>query len=61
MVKNSLSENYEEFVEKPLTILQDIGVNMSIKVHFFFFLHSNLDKFPDNCGDVSYEQGKQFH
>ena len=31
---------------------------MSIKVHF---LHSHLDKFLDNCGDVSDEQGDQFH
>ena len=31
---------------------------MSIKVHF---LHSHLYKFPDNCGDVSDEQGERFH
>ena len=31
---------------------------MSIKVRF---LHSHLHKSPDNIGDVSDEQGKQFH
>ena len=30
---------------------------MNIKAHF---LHSYLDKFPDNCGDVSDEQ-ERFH
>ena len=37
---------------------RDIGANMSIKVHF---LHSHLDRFPENCGDVSGEQGECFH
>ena len=50
MVKNFLgnyrTKNYK-LVEKLLTNLQDI--NMSIKVHF---LHSHLDKFLDNWGDV---------
>ena len=31
---------------------------MSIKAHF---LYSHLDKFQDNCGDVSDEQGEWFH
>ena len=31
---------------------------MSVKVHF---LHSHLDKFPENLGDVSDEQGERFH
>ena len=29
---------------------------MNIKVHF---LHSHVDKFPDDCSDVSDEQGDQ--
>ena len=37
---------------------RDIGADMSIKVHF---LHSHLDRFPENCGDVSDEQGEHFH
>ncbi|KDR24014.1 hypothetical protein L798_07957, partial [Zootermopsis nevadensis] len=31
---------------------------MSLKIHF---LHSHLDFFPRNLGDVSDEQGKRFH
>ena len=31
---------------------------MSIKMHF---LSSHLDYFPDNCGDLSEEQGERFH
>ena len=31
---------------------------MSIKLHN---LHSHLDKFPDNLGDVSEEKGEKFH
>ena len=31
---------------------------MSIKVHFLF---SHTDKFPDNLGDVSDEQGERYH
>ena len=35
-----------------------LGINMSIKVHF---LHSHLDRFPENLSDVSDEQGERFH
>ena len=31
---------------------------MSIKVHY---LHSHLDRFPENFGDTSEEQGQRFH
>ena len=36
---------------------------MNIKVHFFFFffLHTDLDKFPDNFGDVGDKQRERFH
>ena len=45
-------------VEKLLKSLQNIGANISIKVHS---LHSQLDKFPDNCSNVRDEQGEKFH
>ena len=48
----------KELVEKLLKSHQDIGANMSIKVHS---LHSYLDKFLDNYSDVSDEQGERFH
>ena len=31
---------------------------MSVKMHF---LPSHLDYFPQNCGDLSEEQGERFH
>ena len=58
ILRQSLAINYKEFVEKLLRNLQVICANMSIKVHF---LHNHQDKFPDNCGDVSDEQGERFH
>jgi len=35
-----------------------MGANMSIKLHF---LYSHLDRFPENLGDLSDEQGERFH
>ena len=35
-----------------------MGATMSIKLHF---LYSNLDRFPENLGDLSDEQGERFH
>ena len=62
LVKNFLGNykalNYVELVENMLTKYQEMGANMSIKVHF---LHSHLDRFPENLGDFSEEQGERFH
>ena len=55
---NRRAENYKGLVENVLISLQDIGANMSIKVPF---LHSHLHKFPNNCGDVSVDQGIWFY
>ncbi|UYV72233.1 POLD1 [Cordylochernes scorpioides] len=46
------------FGQSNLSSYQALGVNMSIKVHY---LHSHLDKFPDNLGAYSDEQGERFH
>ena len=62
LVKNFLGNhkalNYVELVENMLTKYQEMGANMSIKVHS---LHSHLDRFPENLGDFLKEQGKRFH
>lgn len=55
---NHKSENYAELVNRMLNNFQSLGCNMSIKVHY---LHSHLDRFPENLGDVSEEQGERFH
>ena len=41
-----------------LSIFKDLGCNASIKVHY---LHSHLDHFSKNLGDLSEEQGERFH
>ncbi|GBP88877.1 hypothetical protein EVAR_63899_1 [Eumeta japonica] len=53
---NKKSENYIELVENPLLQLKNMACNMSIKLHF---LHSRLDRFPENLGDKSEEQGER--
>ncbi|GFY31403.1 uncharacterized protein TNCV_4989621 [Trichonephila clavipes] len=44
-------------VESMLSSLKELGCNMSIKIHF---LHSHLDRFPQNLGDFSEKQGERF-
>ena len=62
LIKNFLGNhkalNYVELVENMLTKYQEIGAKMSIKVHF---LHSHLDKLPENLGNFSEEQCERFH
>ena len=55
---NKKAKNYEGIVDELLLSLRGLWCRMSIKLHY---LHSHLDKFPDNPGDVSEEQGERFH
>ena len=55
---NYKADNYSELVSEMLIKFKDLGCNMSIKVHY---LHSHLDYFPENLGDLSEEQGERFH
>ena len=48
---NRKADNYKDIVQRLLDNF--LGINMSIKLHF---LHSHLDRFPENLGDVSNEQ-----
>ena len=52
---NKKASNYKELVANLLSSFEDIGAKMSIKVHF---LHSHLDRFPENLGALSDEQGR---
>ncbi|GBL75698.1 hypothetical protein AVEN_155005-1 [Araneus ventricosus] len=54
---NDKAENYKDLVEDMLTLFQDFGCNMSLKIHFLDF---HLNFFPDNCGQVSDEHGERF-
>lgn len=55
---NEKDPNYVNIVEKLLQNFQKLGCLMSLKVHY---LHSHLDRFPENLGDFSEEQGERFH
>lgn len=55
---NKKADNYAQLVEDMLLHFNKLGCNMSIKVHY---LHSHLDRFPENLGDFSEEQGERFH
>ena len=55
---NHKAPNYREIVGELLRSYQDMGCNMSLKIHF---LDSHLDFFPDSLGAVSDEHGEGFH
>jgi hypothetical protein len=55
---NKKADNYTHLVENMLFHFNRLGCNMSVKVHY---LHSHLDHFLENLGDLSEEQGERFH
>ena len=55
---NRKAENYQELVEDMLSKFKDLGVKMSIKVHYLF---SHSDCFHTNLGNLSEEHGERFH
>ena len=48
----------EQLVRKMLNAYRAMGCRMIIKLHY---LHSHLDWFPKNLGEMSDEQGERFH
>ena len=54
---NRKAPNYREIVGELLQSYQDMGCNMSLKIHFLDF---HLDFFPANLGAVSDEHGERF-
>ena len=52
------SDNYADIVQEMLIAYQNLGCRMSLKIHF---LHSHLDSFQQNLGDVSEEYDERFH
>ena len=55
---NKRNAEYEKEVDELLKNFQKLGARMSVKM---YFLRSHLDYFPQNCGDLSEEQGEHFH
>ena len=51
-------ENYQELVENMFFKFKDLGVKMSIKIHYLF---RHLDCFPVSFGDLSQEHREKFH
>jgi len=54
---NRRADNYKELLEELLPSYQELGCNMSVKIHFLSF---HLDFFPENCGSVSDEHREYF-
>lgn len=44
---NKRADNYEEIVATMISAYREMGVNMSLKIHF---LANHLDFFPENLG-----------
>jgi hypothetical protein len=57
-VGNKKADNYTQLAEDMLFHFNRLGCNMSVKVQY---LHSYVDRFPQNLGDISEEQGERFH
>ena len=57
-LRNYRADKYNQIVNNMLGNFRILGINVSIKV---YFLHSQLDQFPENLSDASNEQGKWFH
>lgn len=55
---NNKDPNYKEIVSDLVVNYKAVQCLMSLKLHF---LDSHLDKFPENLGDYSEEQGERFH
>lgn len=55
---NNKSKKYKKLVSDLLKNYKIQGCRMSLKMHL---LHSHLDFFPRNLGDMSDEQGERFH
>ena len=55
---NHRRDDYAMVVTNLIQSYEKLGCRMSLKLHF---LHSHLDFFRDNLGNVSKEHGKRFH
>lgn len=55
---NKKAANYGTLINSMIKNFQNLGCLMSIKMHFLF---SHMERFPENLGAVSDEQGERFH
>ena len=52
------ARNYAEIINNMLTAFRNLGCNMGVKMHYLF---SHMNRFPENLGSMSDEQGERFH
>ena len=57
-IGNHRRDNYAMVVSNLIDSYEKLGCRMSLKLHF---LHSHLDFFWDNLGNVSEDHGERFH
>lgn len=55
---NRRAKNYRDFVDELIHAYKEIGCNMTLNLHFFYF---HLDVFLNNCGALRDEYGERFH
>ncbi|QQP31526.1 Uncharacterized protein FKW44_025149 [Caligus rogercresseyi] len=55
---NTKAANHARLISTMIEAFQKLGCLMSIKMHFLF---SHMEKFPENLGAMSDEQGEGFH
>lgn len=55
---NKKAANHATLINSMIKNFQNLGCLMNIKIHFLF---SHMEKFPENLGAVSDEQGERFH
>ena len=55
---NNKARNKAEIVNNMLIAFRNLGCNMSVKMHYLF---SHMDRFPENLGSISDEQGERFN
>ena len=58
MMGNTKADSNRKLVENMLFNFKNLGVKMSIKVHYLF---CHWDRFPENLENLSEEQGERFH
>lgn len=58
LLGNHKSPEFVMMAKAMSAAFKDLGANMSVKLHF---VDGHLDMFPENCGDVSEEQGERAH
>ena len=55
---NCKSFSYASIIQDFLSSYKNLGAKLSLKIHF---LHSHLDFFPANKGEISDEHGERFY